>query len=58
MEGLSHSCLETPLTHVVWTSDTFENNFEIKIRLEKYLDGEFLVGFRLHFSFEGFLKIA
>ena len=36
---LTHSCLETSLTIVVCTCDTFENNFDINHKLGKYLKG-------------------
>ena len=40
--SLTHSSLEISLTIVIWTSNTFENNFDINIILEKIFEG-FLV---------------
>ena len=34
---VNHSCLEISMTSVVCTCDTFENNFEINHKFEKYL---------------------
>ena len=38
LEGLSltHSCLEISMKSVIWTYGTFEDNFEISTKFEKY----------------------
>ena len=45
--SLTHSCLGIfiSLTKVVWTLDTFENNFKINYRLKKIFEGELWAGF-------------
>ena len=42
---LTHSCLEISLTSVVWTYNSFENNFGIKYEFHKIFEGELLVLF-------------
>ena len=46
------------LTSVVWTYDTFEDYFEIKHELEKYLKGSCELVSDVPFSFKYFLGIA
>ena len=44
------------MTSVVWTYDTFENNFQINHKFEKYLKGSFQLVSDQHFFFKYFLK--
>ena len=37
VNGLTHPCLATYLKSVVWTCDTFENNFRMKHKFLNYL---------------------
>ena len=53
----THSVLKISLTIVVWISNTFENNFEIKHKLEKYLKENCVLSSYQHCSFKYFLKI-
>ena len=55
--SLIHSCLEISMTTVVWTYDTFENNFEINHKLEKKITESSLFVSDVYFSFKNFLKI-
>ena len=34
---LTRSCVDMTLTSVIWVFDTFENNFRVMHKLEKYL---------------------
>ena len=43
---------------VVWTNDTFENNFGIKLDLTKFLKEIFKLSSDEHFSFKYFTKYA
>ena len=50
LEGLTHSFLERSLTSIVWTYDTFVNNFAIKYELEKYFKESFSLMSDSYFS--------
>ena len=41
------------LTSVVWTFDTFENNWNY-LQIHEIFEGELLVGFNQHFCFKHF----
>ena len=56
MNRFTHSNLKMKLTSVVWTYDTFENNFRLNNKITKYLKESFGSGFGEHFSFKYFLK--
>ena len=55
---LTHSCPEISLTCVVWTFDTFQNNFEINLKYTTYLKESCETGSEVHIPFKYFLKIA
>ena len=52
-----HSCLEISMISVVWTYDTFENNFEINQRFEEYFKEIFCLVSDEHFSFKYFFQM-
>ena len=53
---LTHSYLETSMTNIVWTYDTFKNIFQINHKLETYLKESCRLVSDQHFSFKYFLK--
>ena len=52
---LTHSCLEV-LTNVVWIFITFENNFVVTHKLEKYLKRSCWYVSGQHFAFKYFYE--
>ena len=46
------------MASVVWSGDSFKDNFEIKHKLEKYLTGSCYLVSDLHFSFKYFQIFA
>ena len=50
--------METFLTSVVWTFDTFESSFGISHKFKYYTKESFGLGFKQHFSSKYFLKIT
>ena len=55
--GLTHSYLEIYLTSIVWTRQTFENNFGMKHKFARYLKGSYRQSSDEHFFFKYFLNI-
>ena len=53
---LTHSCLKIFSMFVVWTYDSFENNYKIQHWFEKYLKGICVLGIDRHFSLQYFLE--
>ena len=53
-DNITHSLFEISFTFVVWTCETFKNNFEIKAKLVKYLKGRCYLVSHLHFFWEFF----
>ena len=54
---LTNSYLEIYLTSIVWTRQTFENNFGMKHKFARYLKGSYRQSSDEHFFFKYFLNI-